>query len=183
MPAWLVYLLLIELIIVVTNTNEADYAWMQALRRPRWLAFHVWSPLIRLACYAGFYGSLLLVHGRNNSPHWIIIYLSLLSLSELAVWVTCRMRRLGLGSGIGITTSVAVLLLAVAVHRIDPAASLALMPFLIWLVIENLGQAQMLALNGQVFRRQGPRRSPAAHLLAPSDPARLVHPQHRRGGR
>ena len=55
MPAWLVILLLIELVIILTNPNERDYTWLQGLRRPTWLDFHIWSPLIRLACYLGIY--------------------------------------------------------------------------------------------------------------------------------
>jgi len=50
MPDWLVILFLFELVIILTNPNERDYTWFQGLRRPAWLTFHIWSPLIRLAC-------------------------------------------------------------------------------------------------------------------------------------
>jgi hypothetical protein len=49
MPEWLVILLLFELVILLTNPNERDYAWLQGPRRPVWLTFHIWRPLIPLA--------------------------------------------------------------------------------------------------------------------------------------
>jgi hypothetical protein len=45
-------------------------AWLQGLCRPTWFTFHIWSPLIRLACNLGMYLSLLMVHNLLGSWNW-----------------------------------------------------------------------------------------------------------------
>jgi len=166
MPTWLVILLLIELIILVSNPSEADYAWLQGLRRPDWLGFHVWSPLIRLACYAGVYASLLLVHGKDGRWGWVLAYLSVIFLSELGVWITCQMRSLTVGSSFGVGAGIASLALAVIVRPFNPLASLALMPFMVWSAVDNLAQWQMKVLNDQSLRRHRPQPTAAATPMA-----------------
>ena len=143
-----------ELIILALNPNERDYAWMQSLRRPGWLGFHVWSPLIRLACYLGVYLSLLLVHGKDHRWSWVIVYLAVIGLSEAGVSITCQMRSLTLGSSLGAAAGIAALVLAYLIHPSNPLASLALMPFLAWSAVDNLAQLQMKSINGQVMRRE-----------------------------
>lgn len=167
MPTWLVLLLLIELIILVSNPSEADYAWLQGLRRPGWLRFHVWSPLIRLACYAGVYLSLLLIHQQDARWGWVFAYLGLIFLSEIGVWITCQMRSLTLGSSCGVGAGLGSMALAYLVHPLNPFASLALIPFLAWSVVDNLAQLQMKDLNGLSLRRERPRPT-GAPLPSPS---------------
>jgi benzodiazapine receptor len=147
MPAWLVILLLIELIIILTNPNERDYTWLQSLRRPAWLAFHIWSPLIRLACYLGIYLSLLVVHRLLGNWNGVIAYLVVIALNEGSVWVTCRMRSLGLGTLIGACAWVLFLILTVWVSQLSLVAALGLLPYLIWTFFDHLAQWQMIGLN------------------------------------
>lgn len=147
MPAWLVIFLLFELIIILTNPNERDYSWLQGLRRPIWLTFHIWSPLIRLACYLGIYLSLLLVHNLLGNWNGVIVYFVVLALNELSVWVTCRMRSLSLGTLIGAIAWLIFLILTIGVAHISSNAALGLLPYLIWTFFDHLAQWQMIALN------------------------------------
>lgn len=147
MPDWLVILLLIELVIILANPNERDYTWLQGLRRPVWLGFHIWSPLIRLACYLGIYLSLLVVHQLLGNWNGVITYLVVIALNEASVWVTCRMRSLGLGTLIGAFAWVLFLILTVWVSQISRVAALGLLPYLIWTFFDHLAQWQMIAIN------------------------------------
>lgn len=166
MPTWLVILLLIELIILLANPSEAGYAWLQSLRRPGWLRFHVWSPLIRLSCYAGVYLSLLLVLAKDSRSGWMFAYLVLILISELGVWITCQIRSLALGSSFGAGAGLASLVLAHTVHPLNPLASLALMPFMTWSLLDNLAQFQMKTLNSESGVRKRPRPTAATAAVA-----------------
>ena len=147
MPAWLVILLLFGLVIILTNPNERDYTWLQGLRRPGWLTFHIWSPLIRLVCNLGLYLSLLLVHSLLDSWNVVIVYLLVIFLSEASVWVTCRIRSLGIGTMIGAFAWVLFLILTLWVSLISWVAALGLVPYLIWTFVDLLAQRQMIKLN------------------------------------
>jgi tryptophan-rich sensory protein len=147
MPDWLVILLLFELIIILTNPNERDYAWFQGLRRPAWLTFHIWSPLIRLACNLGIFLSLLVVHSLLGSWNGVIVCLLVISLNEASGWFTCRIRSLGLGTLIGAFSWVIFLILTIWVSQISRVAALGLVPFLIWTFVDRLAQWQMIGLN------------------------------------
>ena len=76
MPDWLVILLLFELVIIFTNPNERDYSWFQGLRRPAWLTFHIWSPLIRLAFAALGLVPYLIWRFVDHLPQWQMIGLN-----------------------------------------------------------------------------------------------------------
>jgi len=147
MPDWLVILLLFELVVICTNPNERDYSWFQGLRRPAWLTFHIWSPLIRLACNLGIYLSLLVVHSMLGSWYGVIVCLLVISLNEASGWITCRIRRLGLGTLVGTIAWVLFLILAIWVSRISLVAALGLVPYLIWTFVDHLAQWQMIDLN------------------------------------
>jgi benzodiazapine receptor len=179
MPAWLAILLLIELVIILTNPNERDYNWMQGLRRPAWLALHIWSPLIRLACYLGLYLSLLLVHKQLGGWNAVIVYLVVIALNEASLWITCRMRSLSLGTLIGAAAWVLFLILTLGVSQISPVAALGLLPYLIWTFVDHLAQWQMIGLNSVGDHRQPGRRVSSFHTFA-QELDRLRHSMTRR---
>jgi tryptophan-rich sensory protein len=147
MPAWLVILLLFELVIILTNPNASDYTWLQGLRRPAWFTLHIWSPLIRLACNLGIYLSLLVVHNLLGSWNGVIVCLLVISLNEASKWVTCRIRSLGIGTMIGAFAWVLFLILTLWVSLISRVAALGLVPYLIWTFVDHLAQWQMIGLN------------------------------------
>ena len=147
MPAWLVILLLFELVIILTNPNERDYTWLQGLRRPAWLSFHIWSPLIRLACNLGTYLSLLMVHSLLGGWNGVIVCFLVISLNEASVWFTCRIRSLSFGTLIGAFAWGLFLILTIWVSRISRVAALGMVPYLIWTFVEHLAQWQMIGLN------------------------------------
>jgi tryptophan-rich sensory protein len=147
MPAWLVILLLFELVIILSNPNEKDYRWSQGLRRPDWLPFHLWSPLIRLACNLGIYLSLLVIHSLPGSWNWVIVCLLVISLNEASVLVTCRIRSLSSGILIGSFAWVFFLIFTLWVSLFSRVAALGLVPYLIWTFVDYLAQWQMIGLN------------------------------------
>jgi len=147
MPAWLVILLLFELVIILTNPSDRDYYWFQGLRRPTWLRLHIWSPLIRLACNLGTYLSLLVVHSLQGGWNGVIVCLLVISLNEANVWFTCRIRSLSFGTLIGAFSWGLLLILTIWVSRISRDAALGLLPYLIWTFVEHLAQWHMIGLN------------------------------------
>jgi len=164
MPAWLVILLLLELVIILTNPNARDYAWLQGLRRPAWFTFHIWSPLIRLVCNLGLYLSLLVVHNLLGSWNGVIVCLLVISLNEASQWVSCRIRSLGIGTMIGAFTWVLFLILTIWVYLISWVAALGLVPYLIWTFVDHLAQWQMIELNsvGHDHRSNQPSHRPVS---------------------
>ena len=81
MPAWLSILLVLVLVSLLLNPGRQEFAWFLRLRRPRWLTFERWIPLIWLVIYACFYGSALL--SCNAAAGWTLLmgYLALLVLA------------------------------------------------------------------------------------------------------
>ena len=65
MPAWLPIAALLALamvaVVALLNPSREDFAWFLRLRRPRWLTFERWIPLIWVAIYACFYASAFVV--------------------------------------------------------------------------------------------------------------------------
>jgi len=179
MPAWLVILLLIELVILLTNPNERDYSWLQGLRRPGWLTFHIWSPMIRFACYAGLYLALLVIHSQQQQWNLVITGLLLIALNEASVWITCRMRSLALGTLIGAVAWVLFLSLTLAVSRVSQVAAVALLPYLLWTFIDLLAQWQMIGLN-TLGDDQQTRRSVSSYRTLNEEVERLRQSMARR---
>jgi len=46
MPAWLSILLVMVAVALTLNPSRSDFQWFLKLRRPRWLTFERWIPLI-----------------------------------------------------------------------------------------------------------------------------------------
>ena len=97
------FLILIGMVVVAfgLNPSKAEFSWFLRLRRPRWLVFEGWIPVIWLVIYACFYGSALL--SWNAAAQWTLLmgYLALLVLVQSYTLVICRSRSLARGTWIG----------------------------------------------------------------------------------
>ena len=67
MPAWLSILLVMAAVVAFLNPGREDWDWFLRLRRPAWLTFERWIPLIWSAIYACFYASALIGWSRSGS--------------------------------------------------------------------------------------------------------------------
>lgn len=155
MPHWLVLLILMELVILGINPTRKDFVWFQGLRRPAWLRFHLWIPLIWLGIYACFYVSGLLSWEASQNWRLTTAYVVLLVLVESYTLITCRTRRLTTGTVACLVGWVYGAVLALLLLPLSVPAALLLLPYLLWSPVEALVTWQMKGLNAQ----RGPQRT------------------------
>ncbi len=147
MPAWLTILLVMALVTVALNPSRDEFAWFLRLRRPRWLSFERWIPLIWILIYACFYGSALMSWTAGGGPVVMLGYLVLLVLVQSYTLLICRSRRLSWGTAIGFAGWVAGVALAVVVAPLSTTALGLLVPFLLWSPIGTFVTWRMQKLN------------------------------------
>ncbi|MFM7361554.1 MAG: TspO/MBR family protein [Cyanobium sp.] len=147
MPAWLTILLVMAAVVALLNPGRDDWSWFLRLRRPAWLTFERWIPLIWSAIYACFYASALLAW--NGGGGWGLMggYLLLLLLVQSYTWLICRSRRLASGTAIGFAGWVWGVALTIAVLRLPGPAALLLVPFLLWSPVGTFVTWRMQRLN------------------------------------
>lgn len=146
---WIVILFLLAGIILVIHPSHGDYQWFQALRRPLWLSFHVWTPILQLISYSGVLISLVLVKSAPDARPWSLAFahLLLIALNQISLCFTCQSRRLKAGSLVGAAVTTTALALCLSVYRLSPLAGLALTPFVLIALLESVAQWQMVAFN------------------------------------
>ena len=129
------------------NPTKGEFNWFLRLRRPRWLVFEGWIPVIWLVIYACFYGSALL--SWNAAAQWSLLmgYLVLLVLVQSYTLVICRSRSLGAGTWIGFAGWVWGIALTLVVAQHSFGAWLLLLPYLIWSPVGTFVTWQMQKLN------------------------------------
>ena len=147
MTAAIVILLVIGTLVVVIMPSQDDFAWFLRLRRPGWLTFEAFIPLIWLTIYACFYASALLVWYRTSSWWLMSGYLLLLLLVQSYTWLICRTRRLANGTGVGLAGWLWGVALSVLVVRVSQPAVFLLIPYLLWSPVGTLVTWQMQRLN------------------------------------
>jgi len=149
LPAWLLILLLMEGVIVMINPSPKDYLWYRGLRRPHWLRFFIWIPLVWLVITAGLYFSALISWQTKNSWWLLLSYLLLLAILESHTWLLCQYRNLRLGAAALVIGWVYGLVLAINLMVYDSTlmASQLLLPLLIWAPIEASALEQMRRIN------------------------------------
>ena len=147
MPAWLVILVAMVLVTLLLNPSKEEFGWFLRLRRPRWLTFERWIPVIWVAIYLCFYASALLAWRANGS--WVLMgaYLVLLLLVQSYTLVICRSRRLANGTVVGFLGWVWGMALAVGVTPLSPPAALLLVPYLLWSPVGTFVTWRMQRLN------------------------------------
>lgn len=147
MPPWLLILVLMEGVIVLINPTRKDFAWYQGLRRPEWLTFSAFIPLIWLLIHACFYLSALISWGIRSSWPLVFAYVVLLILVESYTWLMCRSRRLSAGTLLALIGWSYGLILTLLLLTISPPSALLMLPFLMWTPFEALITWQMRQLN------------------------------------
>ena len=149
MPAWLTILLVMGLTITVLTPSRQQFAWFLRLRRPRWLTFERWIPLIWLVVYLCFYASALIRWqvGGTTAALTMAAYLVLLVLVQSYTLLICRTRRLVWGTAAGLARWFWGLGLALALLAASRPASLLLVPFLLWSPIGTFVTWRMQKLN------------------------------------
>ena len=147
MPAWLAILLVMILVGVLVRPGAEGFAWFLQLRRPRWLSFERWIPLIWMAIYACFYLSALKSWQQTSDPALMLGYLVLLLLVQSYTLVICRTRRLATGTAVGFAGWVWGMALLVATGSRAGWAAALLIPYLLWSPVGTFVTWQMQRLN------------------------------------
>ncbi len=151
MPAWLPIAVLVALVmaavVALLTPSKEDFAWFLRLRRPRWLTFERWIPLIWVTIYACFYASALVLWQTVRQP-WILLgYLGLLVLVQSYTWLICRTRSLRSGTAVGFAGWVWGVALALVVLAHSLPAALLLVPYLLWSPVGTFVTWRMEKLN------------------------------------
>ncbi len=147
MPDWLAILLPLLLVSFTLNPSADDFRWFLRLRRPPWLTFERWIPLIWLLIYACFYASALLTW-RAGGGVWLMVgYLLLLVLVQTYTWLICLTRKLASGTLVGACGWGLGAALAAAVLRPSRPAALLLLPYLLWSPVGTFVTWRMQRLN------------------------------------
>jgi tryptophan-rich sensory protein len=87
MTAAIVILLVIGTLVVVIMPSREEFTWFLRLRRPHWLSFEGWIPLIWLCIYGCFYASALVAWNRTSSWGLMVGYVVLLVLVSLMLLI------------------------------------------------------------------------------------------------
>lgn len=129
------------------NPGRDAFAWFLQLRRPSWLRFERWIPLIWIGIYACFYASALL--SWNATGRWELMagYLALLLLVQSYTWLICRTRSLRNGTAVGFAGWLWGVALAVVVAPGSQPAWLLLIPYLLWSPVGTAVTWRMERLN------------------------------------
>lgn len=147
MPAWLTILLAMVAVVALLNPAREDWLWFLRLRRPAWLTFERWIPLIWSAIYACFYASALLTWNGGGGLARMVGSLGLLVLVQSYTWLIGRTRRLASGTVVGLVGWVWGVALAVATVPVSAVAALLLVPFLLWSPVGTFVTWRMEGLN------------------------------------
>jgi tryptophan-rich sensory protein len=147
MPAWLTILLVMGLVIAVLTPSRAEFGWFLQLRRPRWLTFERWIPLIWSLIYLCFYASALICWNTAGAGAPMAGYLVLLVLVQSYTLLICRTRRLVWGTAVGLAGWVWGVGLTLRVAALSGTAAWLLLPFLLWSPIGTFVTWRMQKLN------------------------------------
>jgi tryptophan-rich sensory protein len=147
MPPWLVILVAMVLVTLLLNPSKEEFGWFLRLRRPAWLTFERWIPVIWVAIYLCFYASALIAWRASGSWALMGAYLALLLLVQSYTLVICRSRRLANGTVVGFLGWVWGMALAVGVTPLSPPAALLLVPYLLWSPVGTFVTWRMQRLN------------------------------------
>ncbi len=151
MPAWLPIAALIAAVMAAVvaclTPSREDFAWFLRLRRPGWLTFERWIPLIWVVIYACFYASALVLWNTARPLGLLLGYVPLLVLVQSYTWLICRTRTLRSGTAVGFAGWVWGVALAIAVLGQSWPAALLLVPYLLWSPVGTFVTWRMERLN------------------------------------
>ena len=147
MSAALSILIVMGVVTATLNPGREQFAWFMRLRRPAWLRFERFIPLIWISIYACFWAAALLSWHVRGSWGLMLAYLGLLLLVQSYTLVICRTRRLAAGSWIGFAGWFWGMALTAVLARLVPLAALLLVPYLLWSPVGTLVTWPMQRLN------------------------------------
>jgi benzodiazapine receptor len=147
MVAALVILVVMVLVAAGLNPTAEQFRWFLRLKRPRWLSFERWIPLIWISIYVCFYLAALLGWQATGSWRLMLLFLALLLLVQSYTLVICRSRRLANGTVIGLAGWLVGLALALQLLPRSNAAAGLLLPYLLWSPLGTFVTWQMQRLN------------------------------------
>lgn len=131
--------------------SKEDQRWFNRLQRPKWLTFEKAIPIIWTIVFIGAAWSAYVIWERDpgSETSWILMgFYLVLELVTMAYNVLmCKFKSLLVGTLIGATCVLISLLLAVAIWDISSAASLLLLPYILWSPIGTYTTWAMVPLN------------------------------------
>ncbi|MEA5501115.1 MAG: TspO/MBR family protein [Limnoraphis robusta] len=128
-----------------------DLRWFQRLRRPSWLVFERLIPLIWTIVFIGLGWSAVIVWEQEPGTvrTWLLmgLYLLVEVVTMAYTSVTCKTRSLQVGTIIGGTGAILCVMLAISILPISQAATLLLLPYILWSPIGTFVTWRMAHLN------------------------------------
>ncbi|MEB3360542.1 MAG: tryptophan-rich sensory protein [Synechococcaceae cyanobacterium] len=142
-------LILVVMVVVAAGLNPSaeQFRWFLRLKRPRWLTFERWIPLIWISIYACFYLVALLGWQATGSWGLMLLCLALLVLVQSYTLVICRSRNLANGTLIGLAGWLVGLTLALLLLPRSSVAAGLLLPYLLWSPVGTFVTWRMERLN------------------------------------
>ncbi|MCP9848636.1 tryptophan-rich sensory protein [Cyanobium sp. Morenito 9A2] len=147
MLAALLILVVMGAVVAALNPGRVEFQWFLALRRPRWLTFERWIPLIWIGIYACFYASALLSWNASGSWPLMAGFLLLVLLVQSYTLVIVRTRRLRNGTLLGAAGWGWGVALSLAVAPVSRGGLVLLIPYLLWSPIGTFVTWRMQRLN------------------------------------
>ncbi len=129
----------------------SDIQWFNRLLRPRWLVIEKAIPLIWTVIFICGAWSAVIVweQAPGTQETWLRmgLYLLLEIVTMSYTSVMCKLRSLKVGTIIGGTGAILSVMLALSVLQVSEAATLLLMPYILWSPIGTYTTWAMMHLN------------------------------------
>lgn len=131
--------------------NSEDQKWFRRLRRPSWLVFEKFIPLIWTVVFIGLAWSAVIVWEQEPGTlrTWLLMGLYLLVEVVTVAYnpVMYKMRSLQVGTILGGTGAILCVMLAIGVLPISQWAVILLLPYILWSPIGTYVTWKMAHLN------------------------------------
>lgn len=131
------------------NPSKEEFAWFMNLKRPAWLNFERYIPLIWIFIYGFFYFSALTTWNKSWNPSLMLLYLILLLLVQSYTLVICKQKSIKNGTLIAFAGWLWGGILFTQVIQISIISAVFLIPFLLWSPIGTFVTWQMQKINSK----------------------------------
>ena len=137
------------MVVVITSMNPSreGFLWFLQLKRPRWLTFERWIPLIWIGIYICFYISALLSWNAGANAYLMAGFLALLVLVQSYTFVICHTRQISNGTFLGFAGWVWGVALSINTAQVSRLACLLLVPYLLWSPVGTFVTWRIQSLN------------------------------------
>ena len=129
------------------NPSKEEFAWFMKLKRPGWLNFERFIPLIWIFIYGCFYFSVLTAWYKSWNLFIMILYVILLLLVQSYTFIMCKQRKIKTGTLIAFAGWLWGGVLLTQVIQISIISAFLLIPFLLWSPIGTFVTWQMQKIN------------------------------------